>query len=90
LTAPDLLEHSAAANLQVDSPGYRIRERGSVSPIGLKIGDDSIRCLTPELRTIGEIEWYEKHLIADLKAAFDDAKARFRRQEKQARRIEFL
>jgi hypothetical protein len=56
----------------------------------LKIGDDSIRCLTPELRTIGEIEWYEKHLIADLKAAFDDAKARFRRQEKQARRIEFL
>jgi hypothetical protein len=49
----------------------------------VKIGKRSIQCLTPELRTIGEIECYENLLMADLKAAFADAKARFRRQEKR-------
>src|SRR5215472_17852422 len=33
LAAPDLLEHRAAADLQIDPPGDRIRERGSIAPI---------------------------------------------------------
>jgi hypothetical protein len=45
----------------------------------------SIPCVTPELRTIGEIECYERLLIADLKAACAEAKACFRRQEKRKR-----
>src|SRR5262249_40460314 len=33
LTASDLLEQRAAADLQVDSPGDRVRERGSIASI---------------------------------------------------------
>jgi hypothetical protein len=51
----------------------------------VKIGGRSMRCLTPELRTIGEIDCYERLLIADLEAACAEAKARFGRQGKNKR-----
>src|ERR1700738_1961156 len=34
LAASDVLKHRAAAHLQVTPPGARIRERGSIAPIG--------------------------------------------------------
>jgi hypothetical protein len=52
----------------------------------VKIGRRSISCLTPELRTIGEIDCYESLLVADLRAACAEARARFRRQERRKSR----
>jgi hypothetical protein len=52
---------------------------------GVKIDDCRFQCVTPELRTIAEIDCHERLLTADLKAACAEARARFRRIEKRKR-----